>query len=184
MDAAECQLHVKLASVERDLMRLSYEFVNATRLDAYLFNRIWREIDAQGRYVIDPNLAYVLTEVDRVVLAKKIIPVPVDIDVEKPILPCVTHVEPGKRFAESMEIPLPLAPWTPYSATDSARNATATEMQAWFEVGYFLAGPATAALVRKVKTTQGEGISFAVFNPANQRELRSGPLAARIPVHR
>jgi hypothetical protein len=176
-----CRLNITAQAIDASALHLSYEFRNPTESEAWLFNRLYRDLDQQGRYSVDPNLVYVRIENGQVVLSKRIIPVPDEIDVEKPILPCVTRVMPGGHFAESMRIELPLSVWSPYSS-DVHPAETVVDMVALFEIGYFLGTSQTKDLAATVPTTQGPAFYFAAFDSSSQKIARTGPLQGKVPV--
>jgi hypothetical protein len=145
---------------------LGYEFRNRSPRTAFLFNRVARQ-NAAGR--LEPNEAnvYITVSGATVILAKKIIPVPADRDVEKPEVPYVTRVDSGQVFREKFDIPLPLKPWTPYPGRAPQPGF---ELEAWFELGFFLAPDPTIA------RESGENLIIYPFPVEKQQILRAGPL--------
>lgn len=181
--AESCDLEVTFSHAPRARLRLSYKFSNRGRRNAYLFNVLYHDRPDGER--IDRNLVTVEAEGARVLLGKKIVPVPEGTFVEKPYLPFVTRVEPGKSFEEVLELPLPLRPWTPYfMPPDSELRASAETAEAWFELGYFFAPPEGDALLQTYRTPQGLASYFDPFPIASQNLLRAGPSPVGLPFMR
>ncbi|AKT38207.1 uncharacterized protein CMC5_023500 [Chondromyces crocatus] len=176
---ASCSLDVTLVDVESDHIRLHYIFTNGSPMTALLFNRLFSHIDPAGVFHTSPATLYVDVDPRAVVLAKKLVPVPPDIDVEAPEIPLITAVRPGDRFEETFSIPLPLKPHLPYGSPDGALGDPAP-LDAWFELGLLLVPPEGAKLAREVRTTEGVALYLAPVTPATQIVLRAGPLPVKL----
>jgi len=168
--AQNCDLRVAVQASPASLL-LGYEFRNRSDKTAFLFNLVYK-FGASGGPEADPNLVYVQQSGAAVVLGKKIIPVPDDIDVERPDVPYVTRVDPGEVFREKINIMLPLRPFTPYPQRG---GAAVTEAAVYFELGFFLAPDPSVA------RESGGHLVVYPFAAQKQTILRTGPLG-RFPV--
>jgi len=160
--ALDCDLRVA-ARGERGALVLGYEFRNRSARVAFLFNVLHRGADA------DANLIYAQSAGGVLLLSKKIIPVPANVDVEKPDVPYVTKVEPGDTFREKLEVTVPVKLWAPYAGT-AGTAAEGMELDAWFELGFFLAPDASVA-----KDAGGKLVVYP-FAAEKQTVMRVGPL--------
>lgn len=168
--AQDCDLRVAIQASPSSLL-LGYEFRNRSDKTAFLFNVVHRT-GASGGPEADSNLVYVQPAAGALILAKRIIPVPPDVDVEKPEVPYVTRVEPGGVFREKISLMLPLRLFTPYKRRTPM---TLTEAAVYFELGFFLAPDPSVA-----KEAGGQLIVYP-FPAEKQIVLRAGPLG-RFPV--
>jgi hypothetical protein len=182
-ELSQCRLEVRIKRIDAASLELCYTLQNQAQQNAYFFNLLYDGINEQGVYKTDRNLVYVEFKDSQVTLSKKIIPVPADIEVEKPVLPCTTLVRPAQRFEENITIRLPLRPWTPYfKPGDAALKATPVLRQVWFEIGFFVAPKQSDSLAKTVQTTNGPSLYFYPFPVSGQRLLRVGPLPSALPV--
>jgi hypothetical protein len=181
-EAERCKLEVQAVLESPTLMKLTYVFSNGNSRNAYLFNRLYRGINAQGAYQTSRDLVYVEAEKEKATISKKIVPVPPLVSVEKPEIPCATCVRPGERFTETLSVPLPLVPYTPYLEPPSQAAKGTMQCRVWFEIGFFIVGEGGDALAKKVPTTEGEALYFDPFPASSQRLLRIGPVLEGVPV--
>ncbi|TCJ14707.1 hypothetical protein EZJ19_08975 [Parasulfuritortus cantonensis] len=158
---------------EADRLFLSYAVRNLTGADLFLFNRMYDDVDEEGRYRVSPNTCNVVVEQGCVVVSKKIPSLPPFMLVEAPNLPCVTLVPRGGVFSEKLELRLPLRPWTPYA--DLEPQCHRSTMPLVFELGYFIGREGTRALAKEVPTNAGLLPRFAPFSAASQSLIRVGP---------
>lgn len=163
--AQDCDLRVGVQAGP-DSLHIGYEFRNRSAKTAFLFNVLHRT-GLSGGPETDPNLVYIYQSSGSIALAKKIFPVPADVDVEKPDVPYVTRVEPGQVFRERFTVPLPLKPWAPYRGQPAP---TLGEAAVFFELGFFLASDPSVA-----KNSGGNLIVYP-FPAEKQIVLRAGPL--------
>jgi hypothetical protein len=166
----DCDLRVA-AQPEHNALTLGYEFTNRSGKTAFLFNLLHRTGPSGGDEP-NPDLVYVHQNGGLLVVAKRVLPVPDNIDVEKPDVPYVTRVDPGQSFREKLTLPLPLTLWSPYPG---APRAALPEMEVWFELGFFLAPDPTVA-----KQAKGH-LEIYPFRADQQTILTAGPLG-RYPV--
>jgi hypothetical protein len=169
------KLELRAVSQDGGNLVLQYGFTNNSRQNAYLFNKIYMGLDDQGKYNTARDLAYVEIDSAKATVGKKIIPVPDDLEVEKPVVPCVTLVEPGKNFEEVLAIRLPLKAWTPYLQTRPGAAKTVM-MPLWFEIGYFSTNQSGDALAKTVQTADGLALHFYPFPASSQKILGVGPI--------
>lgn len=160
--ALDCDLRVA-GRAERGALVLGYEFRNRSARVAFLFNVLHRGAEA------DANLIYAQAVGGVLLLSKKIIPVPADVDVEKPDVPYVTRVESGATFREKLDVPVPVKLWAPYKGAVGTA-AEGTELDAWFELGFFLAPDAGVA-----KEAGGKLVVYP-FAAEKQTVMRVGPV--------
>lgn len=164
-------------------LMLHYTFNNKSAGNVYLFNRLYRTIDDNQVFVVEPNLLNIEVSERGILLSKKIVPVPAGMEVEKPSVPCASVIKPGAQFQETVSLSLPLMMWTPYlDDEDSQTLAGAVLRRAWFQIGYFPSTPEADALAQSVKTTQGEAFYFDPFPINGQNTLEVGPLPSTLPI--
>lgn len=168
--AQDCDLRVGVQPGPGSLL-IGYEFRNRSDKTAFLFNVLHRTGPSGGPET-GSNLVYIYQSSGSITLAKKIFPVPPDVDVEKPDVPYVTRVEPGQVFRERFTLPLPLKPWAPYRGYPAP---TMSEAAVFFELGFFLAPDPSVA-----KQAGGNLIVYP-FPTEKQTVLRAGPLG-RFPL--
>lgn len=162
---------------------LRYTFHNGSSQNAYLFNQFYRGIVDGPVFETDPNLLNIEVSKRGILLSKKIVPVPADIDVEKPVFPCATLVKPGSELSETLILQLPLIPWTPYHDSGQSQSGhQAIPRKAWFELGYFPSNPQSDALAQRVRTKRDEAFRFDPFPIEGQKTLEVGPLPVLVPV--
>jgi len=183
IEVADCKLEVDIQQVDSTTLRVSYNFLNQSQQNAYLFNRIYDDITDDDIYATDRNLMYVEIEKGNVILSKKIIPVPAGTLVEKPIIPCASKVKAGLGFKETILVKLPLKPWTPYfMPLDEDLAEAPAESQVFVELGFFLAPPEGDKLAQTVETSDGLALYFYPFPVSSQKLMRVGPVSWTIPI--
>jgi hypothetical protein len=162
---------------------LRYLFHNYTGHDVYLFNRLYRMIEKGPVFNTDPNLVNIEDLPSGILVSKKIIAVPSDVDVEKPLIPCSSLVKSGASFIETIQLPLPLSIWTPYSGhLGQASGPSIVRKRAWFELGYFVSSTTSHLLAKSVRTKEGEAFYFNPFPIVNQKTIEI-EIPMEIPVH-
>lgn len=166
--------------VGEDEATLRYAAVNRAPEAVFVFNRLWERIEPDGSFATDPDLVWVVVEDERVVLGKKVPPVPEDMDVESRVVPVATRLAPGESIEETVRLVLPLESNFPYPVPPSRPVASALE--AFYELGYVRIPPEGEAHVTRVETADGPGWYFSSFRAERQSVARIGPLAAPLPV--
>jgi hypothetical protein len=158
---------------------LAYTVRNAGNSEIFLFNRMYADVDAAGRYLVEPDLCLVELREGAAVVAKKIAQLPPLMFVEARNVPCVSVVAAGGTFSEAIALRVPLQPWTPYAAAPA--RAGPVPLPVLFELGFFVGMEGTRALAKMVPTSAGDAMRFAPFPEDSQLLLRSGPLGT-LPV--
>ena len=183
---SQSTLEVNLVRTDEKTLSLRYRFRNGDIRNAFLFNRLFRGINERGIYSVDANLVNIEMGKEGIVISKKIVPVPIEIDVEKTLTPCVMKIRPEEEFEETITVPLPLKLWTPYfNPNDTALQRAKSErpLQVWFELGLFFTPPGGERLVTTVPTTSGPALYFDPFPISGQQVMRVGPFQIKLPVH-
>ena len=161
---------------------IRYRFNNRSDRNSYVFNRLYSGIDEKGVFQVDPNRIYVQLERGAAILCKQIIPVPDEVDVECPVVPCATLVRPREVTEEVISVGLPVFLQTPYTGFRvSALRDTQEGFPVNFQLGFFLVQPEQDALAIPVETSTGRAFRFRAAPPARQTILSAGPLGI-IPV--
>lgn len=175
-----CRLEVATAVAGTDTLILSYLFRNGSLNPVFVFNRLYKGLDDDRRYKVDPNLIYVQLDGTQIILSKKVIPVPEDVDVEKPEVPLVTYLPPQGTVQEKLTLKLPLRLRAPYTSTKPKPVLPKLDqLKFYFEIGFFASkSQKTQEQAAKVATTAGEALRIDPFPAAHQRVLRVGPLPA------
>lgn len=182
----QSRLEATLVRTDEHTLSLHYRFRNEDSRSVFLFNRLYHVIDEKGVYRTDVNLVNVEMDKEQIVISKKIVAVPIEIDVEKTVTPCVTQVRPRESFEETIMIALPLKPRNPYlSRRDSEPKPTTSNqfVEIWFESGFFFASHGTDRLAVSVPTPTGPALYFDPFPISSQQVLRVGPFRIELPVH-
>lgn len=176
-----CTLVVTAALESEKELVLEYTFQNKGSHDVYIFNRLYKEILAGPVFDTDENLVNIEVVARGVLISKKIVPVPAEIDVEKPHLACATLVKRGGVARETIHLPLPLSAWTPYSGEPARKQAPIQRQKAWFELGYFIAGIGSQLLAQPIQTKQGGAFFFDPF-PIQGQKTMEVELPLELPI--
>lgn len=177
---ARLEITAALATPERATLR--YRFTNDGDRNDYLFHRLWDEIGSDLVFRTSVHRVYVEIVPEGVLISKKAVPVPPNMAVEQVNLPCVSRVAPGASVEEEVEIPLPLAPGTPYQRyADKKLAAEPTLLDAWFEVGFLAVPPEGDRLAVAAATTDGPAFRFNGITIRSQVLVRA-PLSLKLPV--
>jgi hypothetical protein len=177
----ECKLVVESRLDPQNALVLHYTFQNNTGHYVYLFNRLYKEIEQGPLFGTDPNLVNIEILPKGLLISKKIVAVPPDIDVEKPHLPCSSLVKSGDSLSETIHLSLPLSAWTPYLGGSGQTSSQVVRRKAWFEIGYFVSSAASESLAQPVQTKQGDAFYFDPFPIAGQKTL-DVELPLEIPI--
>ena len=182
-ESGQIRLEARVVRLDEHSFSFSYSFTNGGSRNAYVFNRLYDRINQDGTYQTHRNLMYVEMEPVGVVLSKKIIPVPPNMDVEKPIVPCTTRVRPGETLSEVIEVAFPVKPSTPYAKPPtSSLQEPEIQRSVWIDIGYLEPTRDVDALARDVRTTEGTAPYFYPVPVSSQKVLRVGPLPVTVPV--
>lgn len=176
-----CKLVVESRLDPQNGLVLHYTFQNNAVYDVYLFNLLYKEIQDGPVFDTDPNLVNIEDLPPGLLISKKIVPVPPEIDVEKPFIPCSSRVKPGDRLSETITLSLPLSPWTPYLDVAAPPSSQVVRKRARFEIGFFISNSDSQSLAQPVRTKQGEAFYFDPFPVAGQKTL-AVDLPMEIPI--
>ncbi len=162
------------ASMEATATELTIRYLvfNRGTDDLYLFNQLYDFYDGSPGYRVEPDLAVIEYCDDVVVISKKLVQVPDDIDVEYPNVPCMKRLEPGMQSDETFRLKLPLQRRTPYEQGTGARPGLRA---ARFQLGYFFGKAAARATAMSVETSVGPLLHFGSFSAQHQLLIDVGP---------
>jgi hypothetical protein len=178
----ECRLEVTVSESQGSLV-IVYRFFNNSPRNGYLFNKQCANVGNDGVYRTQRDLLNVEVLHREVIVSKKIVPVPPDLDVEKPNIPCVTLVRGRTQFEETIRVKLPLKPYTPYAKPrDTDLAASPVSLPLAFELGYFVAPRESDSQAREARTSDGPALRFDPFPVGSQSILRVGPFDSLVPV--
>jgi hypothetical protein len=168
-------LNLKLEVLENNgtLLRVRYEAENVSMSDLYLFNRLWHKYNEQNIFELDPNLVYISEQNGTVLLFKGSPDVPRNISVEMPVIPCVTLLQRGKRFDETLQINLPMHRLNPYLFKDHSIIQNPTTLI--FSLGYFPVSEIGNRMVNPVRSTMGQAL-YAYVTPWDQLVVSTAPV--------
>lgn len=165
-----------VALTETDLI-LTYEVENRAARDVYLLNRLYT---LTPRFTFNRNLVYIyfMPETSTIWLNKKLPSIPLDRSLLTPFAPYVTPVRAGERFAERVEIPMPLEERKPYEPwpLPAAPAQAQTYRHLYFTVGYYW----SVKGIREETRDIGGAKALIPLVPAGRR-LECGELSG--PVH-
>jgi hypothetical protein len=95
--------------------------------------------------------------------------------VEQPNIPFSTRLLPGQASGGLVKLRTPLMPHDPYREDASSEGAVVGR-RLFFEIGYFEGAPGTEGTARAFPTNDGNRNGFEVFDAAQQKLVRVGPL--------
>jgi hypothetical protein len=156
-------------------LAFSYSFTNNSDRAAYVFNRLYNELESRIP-VVDSSIINIVRNADRVVVSKRVLPVPAGLLVEKRNIPCLTRVDPGTTITENLAVRMPARQYSPYP-TGPYQNQV-TRYPANFELGFFLAYPGREDVIPVIDTNLGRMPCLDAFSDAAQQILRVGPITS------
>ena len=177
---ADCTLQASASLASPTLLRLRYRVQNHTAYPLYLINQFWLPAGPNGSFEVMPNMVNVQLHPDRVTVGKGVVPVPDDKEVEYPYTPHLSRVAPQGWYEETLELAVPLVPFTIYHA-NRLPTRQPVPRPLYFELGYLTAGLGYDALMQEVATAHGPIYTFDAA-PADQRLAVAGPLLPEILV--
>jgi hypothetical protein len=154
-------------------LRVKYDVENVSISDLYLFNRLWHRYTEKNIFELDPNLVYVSSQDGAVRMFKGSPDVPKNISVEMPVIPCVTLLQRGMRFDETLQISLPMRENSPYILKNRAIIENPTSVI--FSLGYFPLSLIGNRPVNYVSTTMGKAL-YAYVTPWEQHIVSTSPV--------
>jgi hypothetical protein len=124
----EPDLHLTARIVEQDaqVLHLEWTLSNESLLPIVVLRHLIAGVDAAGRYLLPPDLAYVsVSEDGSVDVSKKILPLPVPAPnaIAFPPPPLGEELAAGQRISETLALPLPLKRYDPWDVSDWAKAA-------------------------------------------------------------
>lgn len=129
-------LRITAFTVRGGTLELTYEVRNESPHRMFLINRLLRRTPDGLR--IDPDLVYARVRPGPLLeLSKQLIAIPEELDVEVPEVPCLTPVEAGGEFAETVRVPVPVNAHDPYLPQPSGDTIATVERAAW-TLGYVI----------------------------------------------
>lgn len=174
-------VHVAIAGEQ---LILDYEVRNETSRDAYLLNRIYRQVPA---WKMGPDVVYVqlVPGTTTVRLMKKIDDLPQGVNVTAPVAPFVTPLRAGATFKERVTVPLPVHEYREYSMKGPAPAGapeTSTYRNVTLTVGYYWRSEGTREEVRDIRGTE---VVFPIGPRGKLPDygvLESEPVRVDVPV--
>lgn len=174
-----CTLQVSASYSSPTVLQLHYKVHNRTAKALYLFNQFWIDINADQQFEILPNMVNVQLRADRVTVGKAVVPVPDDMEVEKRYTPCLSRVAPHGDYEETIQISVPLSPFTWYENQPWAKAPIHQPL--FFELGYLVVSPQGETQIRRVATSQGPAF-YLDTEPEHQSIISAGPLLPQVAV--
>lgn len=171
------QFQASLVVRNEKQLAVRYTVHNGNPFPIYLFNQLYQDIDQKtGIYLTDRKLVSVDIDNGRLLISKKIPPVPPGKSVELPYVPGLTKVLPNQTFTEEFDLELPLHTKNPYDGWLDPKSYTqlTTQSVIVFEVGYFFAqnGADVDHMLKTVKTPTGDMLFAYPFTPSRQKTVR------------
>jgi hypothetical protein len=171
-------LTVTVSHPAAEFLRLHYQFVNQSALPIYLLNQLWDTVGTnpttgQSIFRVSPNLANVAVSADTVTVSKAVVDVPYGLLVEVWHLPCLARVAPGGHYEETVELPYPLRPYTPYEPEVELGAVVSRALH--FELGYLVGEAATESTLRPIMTATGPAFYLHGLPAKEQLLLATGP---------
>jgi hypothetical protein len=184
--APNVKLDLEAEVPERTRLVFSYVVKNTGPQGVWVFNRLFRGYDQETGLELNPNIVNVRVEESFLVFYKGVSPLPEVRSVQRPWVPCLTALEPGQDFRETVQARLPLRVSNDYAnVADRHLVHTQIQMPAVFELGYaILTAPDARSKPFEVKTSLGPALTVMPFPAYAQSWVRVGPLAYPLPFLR
>ena len=181
---ADCSLTVTL-EFAADALHVQYNVRNRGILPIYLLNRLWNNIRRDSTTNVQvfetlPDLATIQVDPTEVVISKTVVDVPYLMLVEVRQIPCMTRVDPGDSYEETIHLSLPLMPYTVYERAGSLGSAVLRNLR--FELGYIQSSPLVERIVEPVVTPTGNAFYIEAFPARDQSIICVGPFKEAVPV--
>jgi hypothetical protein len=125
-----------------DALVVDYMVENTTTQSVFLTNKLWRLIDSKPQ--IDPNFVYGRVAGNNLLTLSKTMPeIPSGKSPTNLVSPYMLRLEPGQRFSETINLPLPVETYLEYTNNTAAKDENGRPMivtvnEAMFALGYFL----------------------------------------------
>ena len=180
---ADCALTVTADLTQPGVLRLRYEVRNTGALPLYFLNQLWRNIRRDARtnqqvFEVLPDLVNIEVTPETVLVHKAVVDVPYGLLVEVRRIPCLAHVAPGAAYAETLTLPLPLQPYTPYESDGATGPVVSRALRV--ELGYLRGLPHVVQLLEPVTTPTGTAFYLDAFPARQQSIIGAGPFQAPV----
>lgn len=176
-------LSVSVQSLSATVLKLRYEFRNESPDTVLLFNKMWRSSPISGEMQVIPNELNIQLIDGYVLASKAMIPVPDDMEVEREYTPYQSRVGAHEIYEEVLEFSLPLTPHTCYTMPwHQLSSEQISSLPLYFELGYVVVAPEIEGHLKPIETPQGR-IYTRNSSYQTQSVIRTGPVAASIPIH-
>jgi hypothetical protein len=177
---ADIQLEFRLAGLTPDTLSVTYEAVNSSGEDLYLFNQLYVTRRPDGWFDIDTNLVWINLEDGTAHITKRIPDVPDDLDVYAYMIPCASVLPPGQRIEETIKLALPLRAHNPYlTPSVGGQQGVATTIK--FSLGYWKSSMPPRVPSNPVNTSLGTAL-FVNVTPYDQLLVTALPIMVAVPV--
>ena len=178
-----CNLDARASLSSPTTLQLYYRVQNTSDHVLFLVNRFWTSINDAKSFQVQPNMVNVQVNASRVTIGKAVVPVPDDREVEYHYTPCLSWLGPREIYEETLEIALPLVPFTWYEGLwDLPAPASEGPLRPlYFELGYLAVEAGRASAIRAVATSHGLAYSRNI-EPEDQLLVCAGPLLPDVAV--
>lgn len=178
-----CTIDAQASFISPTSLQLHYRVKNTSDYVLFLMNGFWNAVTMDGQYQVQPNKANVQVGPDRVTISKKVVPVPEDMEVEFHYTPCMSRLGPHETYEETLEIAVPVVPFTWYLAPwDEPVPASKGVLRPlYFELGYLALPVQNESAIRLVATSHGPAYHRNT-EPEDQLVVCAGPLLSDVAV--
>lgn len=130
--------------------------------------------EPSGRYHLEPARAYVEARDGVLVLSRALMPVPDDVDVESPEVPCARKLSPGETLTGELRVSLPPREDVPYRKGGPLDLATLRSVK--LRIGYVPDAPEVR--FHEAKDSEGRACRSPSYGPAvtRQQVAEAGPI--------
>lgn len=184
-DSKMLNLNTEIISKTETKVVIEYQLRNNSDSSIYLFDILFAGWTNQGIPIADDQEVYRLIINGEIVLSRKVLPVPDDIDLEIRQYPLMIRVNPGQTHISSFEVKLPCRIYDPYDYKPE-KVAEIKELPWSLELGYVEATPQLEQRLKPQQTTEGrQGWMIQSFNESNQKLIRvsgTGTLPCLQPI--
>lgn len=180
--AADVRLYARVLSMTDTALVLEYAIDNATPGDVLVCNRLYAGRAPDGRYLLDPNVAYVtVAPGPSPEVSKRVLERGDDVNVEYPVQPVATLLRPGERFSEQFTVALPLVAQDAYHPLRAQPTQPPVASQGLsLALGWFARATTDDELVVEVDTSAGR-LPLVKASWAGQSIVRAD-LGVSVPV--
>ena len=178
-------LNTEIISKTETKIVIEYQLENNSDSSIYLFDILFAGWTNQGIPIADVQEVYRLIINGEIVLSRKVMLVPDDIDLEIRQYPLLVRVNPGQTHISSFEVKLPCRIYDPYDYKPE-KIAEIKELPWSLELGYVEATPQLEQRLKPQQTTGGrQGWMIQSFNESHQKLIRvsgTGTLPCLQPI--